>query len=148
MKIEITREEYLLLLDMLYMATWVLDAHTYGGQHDETEPFHALEQKMLGLAEEFGVTDEWVEWADDLEAYLHTLKYEEERSVLNHILQFEEDTFWSELTDRLARRDLTEEYGRDLEEIDPDEWYPPYENLVQSYLEEFESHGLMTLRIR
>ncbi|MFO8059057.1 MAG: hypothetical protein R6U70_00145 [Bacillota bacterium] len=147
MKIEITRREYLLLLDMLYMATWVLDAHTLGAPRDSTKPFHALEQKMLRYVAESGIADEWVEWDEDLGEYVHTAMYEEERSVIRYMLEFEEDSFWDEQVDRLSRRDLTEEYGRDLEEVDLYDWYPLYERLAQSYGEEFQRSGLSNLRI-
>ncbi len=145
MKIDLNRKEYLLLLDMLYMASWVLDAHTIGSRK-ETKDYHSLEQKIMGHAEEFDVGDEWVEQNED--AYYHTQKYEDERPALTYIDQFEEDTFWDELTDRLARRDVSEDLDQDLDEVDIDDWFPPYENLVQSYVEEFNRNGLGNLRIR
>ena len=53
MKINITKKEYRLLLDILSIADWVMNA--YQTEDDpRTKPYEDLEQKFLSYAKDFG----------------------------------------------------------------------------------------------
>ena len=53
MKISLTQQEYQLLLDMLYIATWIIKAHK-GGDDPQGQPYEELEQKLFSFAKEAG----------------------------------------------------------------------------------------------
>lgn len=58
MKINITKKEYQLFLDMVYLSDWVLHAHSEE-RTEEKKPYKELEQKILAFANEFGMEGVW-----------------------------------------------------------------------------------------
>ena len=53
MKINITKKEYRLLLDVFSIATWVMNSHKYESD-PKSVPYENLEQKFMAFAKEFG----------------------------------------------------------------------------------------------
>ncbi len=56
MKINITKKEYQLFLDMVYLSDWVLHAHSEE-RTEAKKPYKELEQKILSFANEFGMEE-------------------------------------------------------------------------------------------
>ena len=73
MKIDTTKEEYRLLLDMLSISDWVMNSYKLEDD-PETEPYAAFEQKLLSYAKDFGF-DNLVQY-DAEEEYFPTAEYE------------------------------------------------------------------------
>ncbi len=53
MKINITKKDYRLLLDILSIATWVMNSHKIEPD-PKSIPYEELEQKFLSYAKQFG----------------------------------------------------------------------------------------------
>ena len=53
MKINITKKEYRLLLDVFSISDWVMNSHKVGDT-PKSEPYKKLEQKFMSYAKEFG----------------------------------------------------------------------------------------------
>jgi hypothetical protein len=51
MKFSLTQQEYQLLLDMLYIATWIFKVHKVGDD-PQAQPYEELEQKLFSFAKE------------------------------------------------------------------------------------------------
>jgi len=49
MKINITKSEYRLLLDVLSISDWVMNSHKIG-KNPKSEPYKELEQKFMSFA--------------------------------------------------------------------------------------------------
>ena len=92
MKIEFTREEYKCLLDMLYIAEWILNAHKVEDD-PETKAYGELEQKVYSYAKEMGF-ENLIEYAADHKKYYPTREYEEMGTPMEFIDEFENETFW------------------------------------------------------
>ncbi|MCX8000317.1 MAG: hypothetical protein N3A69_15425, partial [Leptospiraceae bacterium] len=120
MKIELTKEQYYNLVKLITIAGWVVetvstDVDEDGIFEDEIQPLIEVEQYILSKHEEFGLT---TVFKDNDDYYSATFELEEE--VLPIIELFEEHSFWEELTYRLARRDVIEEYGESaVNSMDP-----------------------------
>ncbi|MEW6274878.1 MAG: hypothetical protein AB1556_07160, partial [Bacillota bacterium] len=93
MEINFTKQEYELLLEVLYIADWILNAFSEDRENDR---YKKLGQKILACAKEFGLGN-FVRWDPDFQEYDYTREFEEKSPVMEFIEEFEEDTFWNEL---------------------------------------------------
>ena len=107
MKINLTKKEYKLLLDILQIADWVMDSY-HIDLPEETSPYRELAQKFFAHAEEFGCED-LIEYDSSIDAYYPAdeLDFDSEWRILMDA--FVDFTFWDELTERLAERDVIHE---------------------------------------
>ena len=63
--------------------------------------------------------------------------------------EFEDETFWTELTDRLADRDMLRILGdKKILKMTPEERFMTHHDFEEKYEEEFEEHGIERLEIR
>jgi len=146
MKIDISKEEYLVLLQILEMAQWVVGSHVAGAQ-PEAKPFDDLEQKIFAMAKGYGL-ESLVKFENYAGQYFVTRQYEDTCSAMAFIDKFENDSFWDSLIDNLARRDLVKECGaKVLSEMEPKERLLTYGKLEDIYSDEFEKHGLERIQI-
>ena len=146
MKLELSRRDYRSLLTVLEIADWVL--HAYRTEEpQETAPLRVLEQKVLALAEEFGC-GELVEYDAIEQRYWLTRDYDEVSDAVQLIEEFENDSFWDQLTDRLVERDLIRQIGEAAyQRLDPEQVAEQAEPYRRLYGEEFLSHGADRLEI-
>jgi hypothetical protein len=141
MKLELNKKEYLLLLHVLEMSDWVLNAHT-NKEDTEHKDYGDLEQKIFSLAQDFGYGS-LIEYSAETERFMPTRQYEDTRSVMELIQQFENDTFWDELIDRLAERDALREVGeKAFQHMKPIDRIMLIERYRDKYAGEFEKDGI------
>jgi hypothetical protein len=146
MQIELTKKEYELLLDMLYIADWVMNANVIG-ELEEAKPYQNLEQKIFSLAKDNGL-EEYIVWDEKLRKYFPTIKFDEERPAMEFIEIFENESFWEELIERLAARDLVKKYGEDkVKKMRPEERFRELDKIEEKYSSEFETNGLDNIQI-
>lgn len=144
MEINLSKQEYELLLEALYIADWIINAFNEGTENDR---YKNLEQKILACAKDFGL-DNFVRWDPSFHEYDYTREFEEKSPAIKLIEEFEEDTFWNELVNRLCIRDLIEKYGEQaLLEMDMHTRFEKEEELRAKYSAEFEKNGLKNVRI-
>lgn len=143
MKIHFTKKEYRLLVDMLCIADWVLHSRDMVDKPQHIE-HHDLYQKLLSLHKEMGAED-IVE--NDDSTYYETGSYEEEL-MEKFIKPYNGETFWEELVDRLAMRELSKTVGFErFQEMDIEEQAKVMTDIVNRYEDEFEEHGLDRVKI-
>ena len=138
-KLEFTNEEFRKLIELAYLGEWMINA-----QHDpefEDEAAGTIVQKLLAahklpridLDAETGEYFMKSEWTDRL--------YDE------YILDYDDHTFWDELTERLAMRDLARKRGIEADQINRDDDLLQLRPLEERYRAELEEHGLDHLDI-
>ena len=104
-----------------------------------------LFQEILRLAHEAGMND-WVERNEENGQF--KLNMQKELDCYTEIERFENGTFWRELADRLAERDMLEKYGdQGLDENTMERELDDEEQQIQMYENEFMENGIMNLRI-
>ena len=147
MKIEFTRKEYECLLDVLYIADWVMNAHKAKDDR-RTEAYKKLEQKIFSYAKDMGF-ENLIEYASDYEKYYPTRELEKAGSAREFIEEFENDTFWGELTSRLADRDSARKVGgfEKFSKLSLEERVKIILPIEEKYTSEFEKRGLEGLSI-
>ncbi|TEB05572.1 hypothetical protein Psch_02613 [Pelotomaculum schinkii] len=147
MKINITKKEYVKLLDMFYIADWIMHAFC-SEERVETKEYRDLEQKFFSHAKEFGVDDLVEKYPSEGEFY-PARKFEDETPAMDFIDEYNEESFWDELIEQLARRDMIEKHGLDkMKSIFEDEdIFNELEDLKDKYAREFEENGIRRLRL-
>ena len=147
MKINITKKEYRLLLDILYLGEWMLTAHDQE-EVPEKKQYQDVVQKFYSYAEEMGY-DNLIKADKALNKYFETMEYEENSQVNEIIENYDNATFWDELVSGLALRDAQEIEGNDaFNKMSPDERIQLLYPLEEKYHEEFMANDLANLQIK
>ena len=147
MEIELSKAEYRTLLGMIEIADWVLFAHCSDRPSDRKD-YHDFEQKIFGYAEAFGFGN-LIEYDRKHKEYFPTLEHDDNSPVRPFIDEFEDHTFWDELVDRLATRDMVRTLGeKKVRAMDPRERFMTHQDYEARYNEEFQDHGLEPLEIK
>lgn len=128
MQIELTRQEFRNLLDMVYIGNWVLNS-TRGA--DRFQVYDDLESKLFALARDNGMKVLCQDWQDTVvpsKAYM-------EGGIHDAIGYYEDNVFYEILAEELSRRDMN------YPEIN-DENYAEILGRMDRYMSEFELSGL------
>jgi len=105
--IDLTENEYRLLLDFVFMANWMVESHHPDGRADVQE-YDMLLQKLYSFAGDMGCK-ELVHADRESNEYSPTRYYEETTKAFELIEEYNDDTFWDALISRLAERDVYEQ---------------------------------------
>ena len=142
MTIDLNEKQFRTLLKAIYWAEWLKNNDKLEEEFDaDGEDIADLEQYIYSHAKEFNCQDLIESEPVDGE-YIPSSELEEE--AMEAILEFEDYVFWSELAERLAQRDLEE---LPAEERTPVTEYFQAEELAERYMAEFETNGLIHLRL-
>ena len=147
MNIEISKEEYRHLLDVLQMAEWVMHAYETDAEPD-TGPYDRIIQKLYARAGEAG-QDHLVEYDPKLEKYFLSQEFGDASWSRYMIDEFTEETFWDELIHRLTERDLARKVGGydQLDALSMTERSIYEGPIMVKYVQEFDDRGLDRLEI-
>ena len=147
MKLSLTKVEYRDLLDLIYIADWVLHAHRTQDE-PRTVNYQKLEQKLLSFAEEAGFSH-LIEYAPKFDRYFPTRMFEDVSQVHGFIDEYDNDSFWEELANRLAERDLIKQEGglSNVLKLSIEERLGKQFKLEERYATEFEENGLDNITI-
>ncbi|MDX2000253.1 MAG: hypothetical protein SF066_21245 [Thermoanaerobaculia bacterium] len=139
MTIDLTDDEFAALLEMAYLGEWMANSHL-ASDDDKNSEYEAVLGKLLGLAREVGL-DELVE--EDGGKLGPSAAFEESEAMRSVIEDYDNDTFWQEIVDRLATRDLLQRYGeRRLDAMSPEERLNLLDEAADRYAKEMEEYGL------
>lgn len=146
MKIDFTKKEYRLLLDIVSIADCVMSSHK--SEPDErVTPYLEFQQKIFSCAKEFGL-ENLISHDKELHGYYPTMEFESSFAEQGFLDEYDEATFWDVLSGRLAQRDLVDEMGEEtfisMNEADR---MVLEDNKADMYLDEFEINGIMNLRV-
>lgn len=146
MKINITKKEYQALLGTLYVADWIFHAHSEQ-QTEETKVYRELENKVLSLADEFSMGN-CIECNEKTKERFLSKEFIKGNKLEGHIEKFENETFWEELLERLARRDFLRQYGEEaILKMSINERFEKEMFFHQKYDKEFGENGLENLKV-
>lgn len=142
MNISLTTEQYKTLLITTYLGNWMVNAH----QIETNKTFDRLASHVYSWAESFGMGS-LVELDPDNGQYYPTRALDE--LAAEYLDAYDNETFWDELLERLAERDLLAKHGQDVvEKLTVEERFTELEEFEERYDEEFEKHGVARLTIK
>lgn len=146
MKINITKKQYEVLIGALQITGTV-----YGVMSDmvdkkykkQSDDLDALEDHILSIADEMGKGD----IVDSYEGK-RSVDFESMSQYLEDLNEYEEYTFWENLSSKLARREMHEMYDQEkLKTMNEEEHFMTFLKLEEKYLKEFGKHGIERFRI-
>lgn len=146
-KIELTKEQFEALLKLVYLGNWLANANRDGSnENPHLEEYEKIENYIFSFAEQFGL-DEYV---DEEEAekgkFYPTRLFEEETDVQKLIEEYDEETFWDELIDRLGDRDFFRHYSKDeIQKMTRDERFEKLYEFIDKWADEINEHGIERL---
>ncbi len=141
MQIELTKEQYRELVKVVYLGSWMINS--FRNAEERVDAAEAIEQYINSYAKQFE--------SEDLVVYnakynVHDVSRELEGQLHQFIDEYDEDTFWAELAERLALRDIARKAGPVLQLTDHqvEEQY----EIEEQYFKEFEKNGLKNVFIK
>lgn len=146
MKINISKKEYGLLMDMLCIADWIMHAHALK-EEDRFSEHEIFFKRMMAFSKEMGAEDK-ILFEEDLNDYYQTRDYE--AYILDQFIEpYDDECFWEELIDRLAQRDLVNAIGEDkFLKMEFLERATRLEEIKALYDHEFSEHGLQNMYMK
>ena len=143
MKIECTKEEFKVLLDMVYAGNILMNSMR--SQDKKIKEYVDMEQYFFAKAKEYDL-ENLVEYDEEYSEYIPTREYEDEE-FNQYIDEYETRVFWEELVMRLARRDALNYAGDVDQDITRAALKEMQLKLEEKYDEEIEANGIMNLKI-
>lgn len=147
MNIELSTNEYRVLLDMLHIADVVLTGHRRE-QDSRREAHLALIQKVYARAGVEGL-GELIAYHERAEVYVPTEAFEKSTLAHRALDEFSDHLFWDELISRLSVRDAAAAAGGmdRLNAMSDSERQAAEGPIRQRYIEKFSKNGIADLAV-
>lgn len=148
MEIKFTKEQYENLIKIVYLGNWMVNAIRSGNKGDEQiEKYNKIEQYIFSFAKDFGL-EKYIEYNENFREFFPTREFEEADDIEQYREDYNNETFWLELVDRLSRRDFIKEWGEDaIRKMDWKEQIEKEDPFIEKYEKEFEKNGIENLII-
>lgn len=149
MKIELAKEQYENLIKLVYLGNWMINAIRSDAKGDERiKKYDGTEQYIFSFAKDAGL-EKHIEFDKKFNRFFPTRKFEEDTDVEKYREEYDDDIFWDELIDRLARRDFIKEYGEKvIRKMDWRERIEKEHPFIEKYAKEIEENGLNNLELK
>ncbi len=136
MNVTFTDEEYRRLMTLAYLGEWVVNAIK-----KEPDPaYENLAEKIFSLAKDTPL-ESLVQFDEEKLEWIPSEAFETDAHVI--IDEYDDMTFWEELTGRLTERDLLAKHGeRALGGMREDQRTRAASEIAKVYTKEFEEFGL------
>lgn len=142
MQIELTKEQYRTLLLLVNLGDWVINAHEVDARNEDVDE---LLQHILKYHKDFGET-KLVDPAPDKGKFYETREMDD--WMYKFIDEYDNETFWDELVDRLSERDFLRQHGeKKIEKMTTEQYLRELDEFEERYSKEFEENGLDNLSI-
>lgn len=147
MKINITNADFRTLLEMTYIAEWVITAFETGEEKEKAKKYSEFSEKIYFLAKDFGC-GKFVEYDPKYKKHYPTGEFEEVIDEMGFIDEFENESLWDNLAYRLASRDAVKELGEEaFVKLSRDKRMSLIWKIQERYDAEFSIYGLDRLEI-
>ena len=144
--IQLSRKQFLALLKLTYLGNWMANAPR---TQNMKEDYESIESFVFSFAPAFGFEKYMDHEESDGDRYYPTGLFEEETDVHKLHEEYDEETFWDELADRLGERDFYEKYSKEeIKRMDREERFTKLYECIDAVSDELEKYGLGRLRIR
>ena len=144
-KLELTKEEYKKLMDLVYIGDWVINSHR---DENVLEEYEKIEDKIFSRASDAGFP-EHADYDAELKEFFPSPKFDEE--IHKYIDEYNDEVFWDESVNRLVERDLLKKYKNKEEEFDNKSREDRFKESLQAeekYNKEFEENGIDNLVVK
>lgn len=130
--------EYEQLLKTIYLGNWLLTSWKPGRDRD----IEKLESKIFSYASSAGL-EKYSEYDGETETFFPSDALHEAAEINAAISDYDDETFWEELSDRLAEREL----GNKATKLEGKARFTALWDAADHYEYEFEEHGIENIFI-
>lgn len=147
--IELTKKQFTALLKVVYLGNWMANAYRDDSPEDpHIQEYEEIEDYIFSLASQFGLEKYVDHEVTDGDRYYPTNFFEETTDVHKLHEEYDEETFWDELADRLSTRDFLEKYSKEeINNMSREEYFEKISEFTDKYNEEFEKFGLDRIKV-
>lgn len=139
-QLNLTKEQYKTLVEMTYLGHWMINAIRV----KTIKKYDDMEQLVFSFAKQAGLQD-CIDYDAKLKMHF-PLRDFEENVVLPFKEEYDDYTFWEELSERLAERDMVAEHGEAaFLKMPRDERFEALDKVVRKYEDEFTENGIENL---
>lgn len=144
MKINITKKQYLALIELIYLGDFMVNGIRVGD--DQVEEYNDLREYIYSFAKQMGY-DHLIEKDSANGKYYETREFED-GIVSEYKKEYDEDVFWTELAYKLGMRDVERLQKLKTEKIDRETFLREVWSKEDGYLEEFMRNGLRNVQVK
>lgn len=142
MKINFTKKQYRLLLDLVYAGELVVNGNR---THDVMEEYEETLNYIYSFAKEFGYED-LIEYEEEYDQYFETKEFEE-GGITDLIDEYDEINMFDGMSYELALRDFRKEFEGKPEPT-PEVFFAWIAEKQDKYSEEFADNGVDNIIIK
>lgn len=149
-EITLTKKQFLTLLKTVYLGNWLANAIRTGRPDDKhIKEYEDMEDYIFSFAKQFGYT-KYVHEDDAYKGkYFPTRDFEEDLNLHELIQEYDEESFWEELPDRLGQRDFHRKYtSREISNMNQEERFTKLCECIEEWQEEIYKNGLENISIK
>ncbi|MDD2773362.1 MAG: hypothetical protein PHP45_06660 [Elusimicrobiales bacterium] len=145
-KLKLTQEQYATLVRMVYLGNWMVNSSRM--EEERVKKYDDVDQHVLSFASA-AKAGNLVEYDNESKKYFPAFELEMEDEAEQYRRDFEDDVFWEELTQQLARRDLIRQYGEAaVKKMKFGELLEKENVFVEKYDDEFVENGIENLELK
>jgi hypothetical protein len=144
--ISLNRSEYRTLIRMVHQSLFMRESMTDSGQ--DSEDFNQMGELTAKLLEHASAFDSDDITEKDVESGVIFAATDFFEKIMDDILDYDEVSFWEELTHRMAEQEMIREFGADvLETLDREEYFKLVGERMAVYSDEFTLNGIDNLKL-
>lgn len=142
--LNLNKKQFERLMKVVYLGNWLINAN----RDHPIKEYEAIEDLIFSLAGKFGLEKYVVHEPGDGSRYYPSRIFEEETDVDDFHEEYDEQTFWDELGDRLVHRDFVRKYGiKAIQNMTREERWTKLAEFEEYWANEINNHGIERLEI-
>lgn len=149
-EIGFTKKQFEILLKLIYFGEWMVNANRAGTPEDPIKKeYGAIKHYLFSFAKQFGF-DKYVDDEDAKKGEFYpTREFEEETDIQGLREEYDEETFWAEIAERLGDRDFFRHYSKkEIKKMSREERFNKLYEFIDKWGEEINKHGIERLEIK
>ncbi len=142
MNLDFNKEEFESLIKMVYLGNWMINANKEEGS---VEKYNLVQDKVFSKAQELNLSGVIEEHENKFSL---SEEFKEKAGVNKIHDEYDEDTFWGELVDRLAMKEFSKKYSEDeISKMSIEERISKSAEFFEKYEKEIEDNGLDNINL-
>lgn len=141
MQIELSKEQYRELVKLVHLGSWM--TNSFRNAEERINSVEEIEQYIFSKSKQYE-SEDLIQYNQQYGDYDVTEELED--TLIQYIDAYDEDTFWAELAERLALRDIARKVGP-VQQLTDQQIDRKYE-IEEQYYQEFEKNGLKNIFIQ
>lgn len=142
MKIDFTKEQFKVLMELVYLGDSIVNDFNVPSEIEEK--YEGIENYIYSFCSHFGYRD-YVDYSSEYDLYFPTYKFDKE--VERKIQNYDENVFYRELVNKLARRDAKKKFKQKINQDNLTEFLRLQFKIEEKYDNELLKNDLENVKV-